>query len=341
MILVTGASGHLGNVLVRQLLEMGERVRALVLPNEDLSSLYGLPIELILGNICDPVNLKTAFTGVDTVFHLASLISILPGRNEKLHYVNVDGTKNMLQCAKEMGVRKFIYTSSIHAIERVPHGVIIDESLRFDPLNPLSEYDRSKALASLQVLNAAALGLNALVVCPTGIIGPLDYNDSEMGRLIKDWLTHKVNWLIHGEFDFVDVRDVAQGLIFASERGGAGQTYILSGHHVSLSQLREMVFKTSGIKSLDIYVPFKLAMWIGKLAPAFCRLFHRKPRFTTYSLETVRSNSVIQNTKAASMLGYHPRPFKDTIEDTVFWWLEELQNSSKVNRKYQPHLPPA
>jgi dihydroflavonol-4-reductase len=137
MNLVTGATGHIGNVVVRQLLEKGEKVRALILRGEDLTPLRGLNVETVVGDVLDPESLKTALDGIQRVFHLAGIISILPGRNELVRRVNVDGTLNIVHAAIQAGVRRLVYTSSIHAITRAPHGLKIDESLPYYPYNPV------------------------------------------------------------------------------------------------------------------------------------------------------------------------------------------------------------
>ena len=154
MILVTGATGHIGNVLIRELLASGESVRAMVLPKDDLTPIKDLDIEVAIGDVLNKESLCRAMRGVDTIFHLAGMISILPGDAAQLQKVNVDGTRNMLEMAKEMHVRRFVYTSSIHALSRIPHGTTVDESISFDPTGCMGDYDKSKALASLEVIRS-------------------------------------------------------------------------------------------------------------------------------------------------------------------------------------------
>jgi len=172
MWLVTGATGHVGNVLVRKLLERGEKVRALILPGESRAPISGLRVEAVEGDVLHFDSLFKSMRGVKGVFYLAGVISIMPGPNPFVRKVNVDGTKNILRAAIE-NRSKLIYTSSIHAIQRVEDGVI-DENIPYDMNNPYGAYDRSKAEATLEVLHAAQSGLEAVVTCPTGVIGPYD-----------------------------------------------------------------------------------------------------------------------------------------------------------------------
>lgn len=322
MILVTGAAGHLGNVLVRELVERGETVRALLLPGEDRTPLGDLPIEQIEADILDYPALSNAFRGINTVYHLAGIISILPGQNPVLRMVNVLGTRNVIHASLEHGVRRMVYTSSIHALRRLSHGVVIDEKVPFDPEAAISSYDQSKAQASLEVLKAVPLGLNAVIACPTGIIGPYDFRLSEMGKIILDCLEQKPQLYVDGAYDFVDVRDVAQGLILANQQGKRGETYILSGEQLTVRRLLDSIKQITGKGFVRIRLPFRLAQLVAKVTPLYYRLTRTKPRFTPYSLETLAGNSVISFEKARRELGYSPRPLSVTIADTIRWFIQ-------------------
>ena len=325
MNLVTGAAGHLGNVLVRELLAAGKKVRALVMPGEDKIPLTGLDIDLVEGNVLDQTSLQKAFEGVENVYHLAGLISIMPGEHPLMNLVNVNGTRNVVFTARQVGVRRLIYTSSIHAIRRVPHGVRIDESIPFDPQEAISPYDHSKAQASLEVLRAAQEGLDAVIVCPTGVIGPYDFRLSEMGQLILDCVRRKPQFYVEGGYDFVDVRDIARGQILASEKGKSGETYILSGELITVRGLLDTVRSITGKRFPKFKVPISLAVFAARFTPLYYRLVHSRPRFTPYSLETIRSNADISHAKATQDLGYSPRPLNESLRDTIQWLLENSQ----------------
>jgi len=329
MNLVTGATGHIGNVLVRDLLARGEEVRALLLPGEDLAPLEGLKIEVVVGDILNIESLHKAFEGVEVAYHLAGIISIMPGRNELLQRVNVQGTRNVLEAARLASVKRLVYTSSIHAIQRVPHGVTIDETIPFDPANPVGEYDRTKAEATLAVLDAAQQGLNVVIVCPTGVIGPHDYRLSEMGRLIEECAQNKPQLYVDGSYDFVDVRDVSTGLQIAAQKGRAGECYILSGERITVKQVLDLVEDATGRHLPRFRIPMRLARFIANFTPAYYRLTRTTPRFTPYSLNTITSNADISNAKARNELGYQPRSLRESISDTVKWFLERRQFSKK------------
>jgi dihydroflavonol-4-reductase len=263
---------------------------------------------------------------VERVFHLAGIISILPGANELVQRVNVDGTRNVVQAAIQARARRLVYTSSIHAIGRVPHGVVMDESLPFDPHNPYGAYDRSKAEASLVVQRAVQEGLDAVIVCPTGVIGPYDFRRSELGEIILGCVEQRPQFYVEGAYDFVDVRDVAHGMILAGEKGRTGESYILSGQRMSVRYLIETVREVAGRDFFTLKVPMGLARFAARFTPLYYRLTRAKPRFTPYSLEVVASNSHISHAKAARELGYKPRPLYQTIADTARWFLENRRS---------------
>lgn len=333
MILVTGAGGHLGNVLVRELAARSQYVRAVLLPGEDPTPLQGIPgIELVEADILDYTSLYAAFQGVDVVYHLASVISILPGKDSLLQAVNVLGTRNIIHAARAHRIRRLIYTSSIHALRRVPCGTTIDENIPFDPLQSLGAYDHSKAQASVEVLQAAKEGLDAVIVCPTGIIGPYDYRGSEMGHIILDCLKCRPQLYVDGAYDFVDVRDVAEGLILACEKGVPAESFILSGEQMTVRWLFDTISSITGKRFPSMKIPFTMAKVAAPLAVYYYRITRTKPRFTPYALEQLASNCVVSHEKATRELGYRPRSLRDSLVDTIQWF-RGTQNpcSSPVN----------
>ncbi|OGN92515.1 MAG: epimerase [Chloroflexi bacterium RBG_13_48_10] len=332
MNLVTGATGHIGNVLVRLLKERGESVRAMIMPGEDPTPLIGQDVEIIEADVLDYQSLLKAFNNIDVVYHLAGIISILPGKDHMLQAVNVIGTRNVIQAARTCGVRRLVYTSSIHALKRVPDGVLIDESVPFDIEHALSSYDSSKASASLDVLNAVQMGMDAVIVCPTGVIGPYDFRRSELGQLILDCVEQKPMFYVDGAYDFVDVRDVAQGLILAGDKGRCGESYILSGERIAVLDIIKIVQEILGRRLFKLKIPFSMARFTAKLTPLYYRLSHVKPRFTTYSLATITSNSFISHSKAHLELGYLPRPLRESLSDTVKWFIKNKHFSKNPSR---------
>jgi dihydroflavonol-4-reductase len=321
---VTGATGHIGNVLTRQLTARGHVVHVLVLPDDDLRPLTGLDVEIIYGDVTDLVSLESAFTGADIVFHLAGIVTIMPGMEKVLERVNVGGVRNVAAACRAAGVRRLVYTSSVHAIAEPPQGTAIDESQPFDPNRVLGDYARSKARATLLLLDEVAKGgLDAVICCPTGVIGPGDYGISNIGQLILDFASGQLKSYVSGAYDFVDVRDVARGIILAAEKGQRGRHYIFSGAQVQVLELMKELEKDIGYPAPTYRIPPAIARAAGVLASVYYRLLRRRPVFTAYSIDVLRSNSQVSSTRARQELGFTSRPWQESIRDQVEWFRTE------------------
>lgn len=322
MIAVTGATGHIGNVLVRELLARGEKTRAVIPPFEDTTPLEGLEVEKVEGDVRDINSLIQAFRGADGVYHLAAMVSILSGRTQLLHQVNVVGTQNVVEACLKSHVRRLIYTSSIHAVAEPPHGTVIDETLPYAPDKVLGDYAKSKAQATLEALEGVKKGLDTVIVCPTGVIGPYDFKLSEMGQLFIDFVKGNLKAYVDGAYDFADVRDVATGHILTFEKGRTGECYILSGEQITVRNLLLMLEEITGVKAPSFKIPAWLARTVGKLAPIYYRLAKTKPLFTAYSIYVLASNSLISSAKARRELGYSSRSTKESVADAIQWFKE-------------------
>ena len=329
MIVVTGATGHIGNVLVRELLSRKENVKVVVPPGEDIIPLEGLDLELIKADVRDIDTIIPALQGADVVYHLAGIISILPGKRDLLQSVNVRGTHNVVEACLKTGIHRLVYVNSIHAIKEPPHGTIITESQPYDPTSVLGDYAKSKAQATLEVAQGVEKGLNAVIVCPTGVIGPYDYKVSEMGHLILEYLLKKIKACVDGAYDFVDVRDVARGMILANEKGRIGEGYILSGEQITIRDLYSLLENITNIKAPKFQVSCGLARAIGIIATPYYLLSKTKPLFTKYSIDVLASNSLVSSEKAKRELGYSSRPILESLADAVVWFRECMLGDSK------------
>ena len=324
VIVVTGATGHIGNVLIRELITSGQIVRALVMPADNCRPLAGLNVEIVDGDVTDLKSLESAFEGADLVFHLAGIVTIMPGMKSILEKVNVGGVRNVIKACRATRVRRLVYTSSIHAVAEPPHGTVIDESQPFDPDRVLGDYARSKARATLILLDEVNKGeLDAVICCPTGIIGPWDYGISNIGQLILDFASGHLKSYVRGAYDFVDVRDVARGLILAVEKGQVGRHYIFSGAQVRVLELMEELARNIGYPAPTYEIPAVIARAAGVLASVYYRLIQRRPVFTAYSIDVLRSNSQVSSARAREELGFTTRPWQESIRDHVNWFRSE------------------
>lgn len=319
MDLVTGSTGFVGNVLVRRLIESGRKVRAFLRNTSDTTALEGLPVERTIGNILDTRSLIESFRGVDTVYHLAAKITIMPGEEQMIRKINLEGTRNVIKACLDANVKKLIYTSTIHALKEPPVGITINENMPYDPENDRGEYDRSKAQASIEVMDAIDNGLHSVVLCPTGVIGPYDWRLSPITQTFIDYYNGKMKMTVNGAYDFVDVRDVADGHILAAHKAKPGSNYILSGQRITMDDMFKILEKITGISGPKINIPVWLAKAYSTFTPIYYRLSGKTPRFTSYSISTLQSNSDISHKKATKVLGYEPRSISQSIEDAIKW----------------------
>lgn len=327
LFIVTGASGHLGNTIIKKLLERGERVRALVLPNEQSPALEGLELEIFEGDICRADSLEPLFTVSEPseiiVIHTAGIVSIASKFQQKVYDVNVKGTANVVQMCLKHTVRRLVYVSSVHAIPEKSGGEVITEVKDFSADSVVGLYAQTKAQATQLVLDSVKEGLDAVVVHPSGIIGPQDYGRGHTTQLILDYLEGRLVAGVEGGYDFVDVRDVADGIIAAVDKGRCGECYILSGQYLTVRELLTHLYMITGKRKIKSILPLWFARMTAPLSEIYYRLLRQPPLYTPYSLYTLCSNSRFSYEKAARELGYTPRNISETLKDTICWLMKE------------------
>ncbi|MDP2892028.1 MAG: NAD-dependent epimerase/dehydratase family protein [Bacillota bacterium] len=320
MILVTGAAGHVGNVLARRLSEKGEKLRLLLSPTSNEKALSGIDGEIIRMNTLERQKVREAVRGCRLVYHCAGVIDIAGTNSKRMKDSNVLGTKSVVDACLQEGVERLVYVSTIHVLEEAPRGSATTEVLCKDDREVVGLYGKTKLEATNYVLDAVKKGLNAVITYPTGIIGPYDFKGSELGTQIRRYARkNHLQLYLNGGYDFVDVRDVADGLILACEKGKTGQGYILSGQKLTLKEILDTVEQCTGFKNPKFCVPVWLAYFGGCFTPVFSLITGRKAVFTIYSIKTVRSNSQISCRKAREELGYSPRPVTESIRDALVW----------------------
>jgi len=319
IVTVTGATGHVGINLMHALLEGSHTVRAVVHQNQ--SNLANLPVEQVHANVLDTHSLQTAFAGVDMVFHLAGRISIIRKDHKLVEAINIQGVKNIIQACRDCDVRRLVHVSSIHAFNQIPLENELDESR---PLVPFDHkhmpYDRSKAEGERAVLQAVENGFDAVILNPTGIIGPYDYQPSHFGASLLAIARGDIPVNVNGGFDWVDVRDVVQGILAAAENGKPGAKYLLSGHWADMQTIAKIANQFTGRKKSPLLLPLWVAKIGAPLAMGYYGITRQRPLFTGIAMKALESNRKISHAKASRELNYQPRPFQETIYDTLEWF---------------------
>ena len=324
--IITGANGFLGNNIVRLLeKDNNNEIRALIIPNDKTDALKGLKCKKFYGDVTKIETLKDIFN-IDEkvkekaniyVIHCASIVYLDSKYNERVYQVNVEGTKNIIQKTKEINA-KLIYVSSVHAIEEKLNHEVMDENASFDPNKIVGLYAKTKAETTRYVFNEVKNNnLNACVVFPSGLLGVNDFTNTNMTVLIKKILNEKIPLLTEGGYDFVDVRDVARGVINACTKGKKGEGYILSGEYVTIKKIADLVCEYGKAKSIKKVISIKMVKNIACLFELYYRLRKTTPLFTRYSLYTLNANSNFTNAKAKKDLDYQTRNIKCTIKDLV------------------------
>lgn len=317
--LVTGGGGRLGNVLVRRLLEKGQKVRVLE-PGDLPESLEGLDVDFTSGSVLVESDVARAVDGVDVVYHLAAKIDLRPKKDPLMHPINVEGTRNVVEACLSRGLR-LVHTSSHHAVEREP----LDEPLTEDRPLALDEkcaYHRSKAIGETIVLAGCERGLDAVIVNPGSMIGPYDFEPSLIGAALIDMYFGRVPVLLDLLSDYVDVRDVADGMIAAAQRGRRGERYFLTGDVVPILEMVSVYGELTGAR-----VPTRaLPLWFGwvllPFALAGAAISKKDPFITADMLRASVSNAVVSRDKATRELGYSVRPLQESLSDAVQWYRE-------------------
>lgn len=318
--LVTGANGHLGSTIVRLLRKEHAEVRGLLGPGETAEDCDN--VCYISGDVRKTETLEELFArgaGKKTVvIHTAGIVDIADKVSPKIYDVNVNGTKNIINLCRKYKVDRLVYVSSVHAIPEADKLSVIAETKQFSPDAVVGGYAKTKAEATKEVLKAAEEGLDAVVVMPSGILGPYDRSGNHLVQLIRDYVRGALPACVRGGYDFVDVRDVAKGCLLAAEKGKAGECYILSNRHYEIRELLKMAGTFVRTKKIPV-----LPAWMAKIAEPFigldARRKKRRPLYTKYSLHVLNSADRFSHEKATSELGYRTRDMKTTIRDTVRW----------------------
>jgi dihydroflavonol-4-reductase len=317
-IAVTGASGHIGNNVCRELLSRGHAVTALV-HNDDLA-LRDLKIAVVKGDVSDVDSLDILMHDADAVCHLAAIISITGNQGGRVNDINVGGTTNVIDSALRNGVKRMFHVSSIHAHKTPGVDGVMNEQSPYADLSDFA-YDQSKAAGEQLVLAAREKGLATTIFNPTGVVGPHDYKPGLSGQLVVRLCKGKIPMLTPLGFDWVDVRDVAWAVAEAIDRSVENNKFMISGAWCSVKDFAEIVAKHSGKKAPKFIAPFWLARVGVPFLNAYSKVLNKDPLYTYESLEVIEQGCKnVSSANAQKILGYQPRAIETTLSDTVNWF---------------------
>lgn len=319
---ITGAGGFVGSVLTKELVALGHEVKGLL--HQDDFPLKDIKYTKVIGDVLDAKLMMDFFSDVDIAIHTAALISLKGDPTGIVTKVNVQGPKHVVAACLAGGVKRLVHFSSIHAMNAHPQDKILDESRELVEEDAF-KYDQSKANGEREVLKGVEKGLDAVIICPTGIFGPYDAAPSPVGQHLLDLYHRRLPALITGAYDFVDIRDIVSGAITSMEKGVKGEKYLLSGHYITIKDFAGTMEKVTEKKAPRLVFP-SWVQWIGlPFITLISKITCRQPIYTNETIKIFSHGENIRNTKARKGLGYEPHSIEESMQAAFKWFGENGQ----------------
>jgi dihydroflavonol-4-reductase len=320
LVLVTGASGFVGSAVARLLAARGDRVRALVRPSSPRTNLDGNAFEIAEGDMRDQPSMRRAMDGVRFFFHVAADYRLWAPDPEEIVRNNREGTHIAMQAARDAGVERIVYTSSVAALKPL-HGMAADETSRHTEESAIGAYKRSKVVAERLVERMVAEeGLPAVIVSPSTPIGPRDVKPTPTGRIIVEAASGRMPAFVDTGLNLVHVDDVAEGHLLALARGKIGERYILGGEDVLLRDMLGVIAPLTGRKAPRVRLPRGPLYPLAFAAEAAARITGKEPFLTADALRMAAHHMFFSSAKAVRELGYKARPYQRGLEDAIAWF---------------------
>jgi dihydroflavonol-4-reductase len=318
---VTGATGFLGSHVARVLAEQGADLRLLVRASSDLRNLDGVPGERVTGDLLAPESFRAALAGCDALFHVAADYRLWIPEPDSMYRANVEGTRALLKMAQAEGVRRVVHTSSVATMGFSDHGEVVNETTPVSLDGMIGHYKRSKFLSEQVAFEAAAAGLDVVVVNPTTPVGERDIKPTPSGRIIVDFLKRKFPAYVDTGLNLVDATECARGHVAAFEKGRSGERYILGGENLSLKQILDELGELTGLPSPSIRLPYFFALATGVVDELVTgRLLGGEPRATIDAVRMGKKKMWVSSGKAERELGWRIVPVKDALGRAVRWF---------------------
>jgi dihydroflavonol-4-reductase len=314
--LVTGATGFIGWHVARKLLARGDTVRALVRPG---SKVRELEIEEVTGDLRDRESLERAVAGCGLVFHVAADYRLWAKDPDELYRSNVEGTRNLLTAARDGGVERVVYTSTVGCIG-IPEDRPGSEDLEVHLEEMTGAYKRSKFQAEEVALEFAGAGFPLVIVNPTAPIGDHDFKPTPTGKIVVDYLKGDMPAFVDTGLNLVDVADTAEGHLLACEHGRSGERYILGCENLTLEQILARLAELSGGKAPRWRIPYGVAYAAGLASTGWANLTGHEPRAPLDAVKMARKKMFVSVDKAKRELGFNPAPVEGALKRAVDWF---------------------
>ncbi len=318
---VTGGTGFLGAALVRQLLAQGEEVVCLARRGCDGRNLEGLDVKVAYGDLLDENSLVKAMDSCQRVYHAAAEYSLWVREPARIYEVNVQGTKNVLNCALRAGVERVVYTSTVGALGNPGDGTPGTEATPVSLSDMAGDYKKSKYLAERAAEEFAANGLSVVIVNPSTPVGPRDIKPTPTGKMILDFLKGKMFAYVDTGLNLIDVEDAARGHILAMERGVPGQKYILGNRDLRLGEIFGILSDITGIPAPRVKLPYWSVLPIAYVSTKLADYVTKKPPLAPLdAVKMAKKLMFFDPSKAVRELGLPQSPIEDALEKAVLWF---------------------
>jgi dihydroflavonol-4-reductase len=321
LVFLTGATGFVGSHVARSLAAQGADLRLLVRPASDLRNIQELQAERVIGDLRDTACLKRAVAGCDVIFHVAADYRLWVRDPEQMYRSNVEGTRAILEAARENKVRRVVYTSSVATMGFQSNGHLADEDSPVSLANMIGPYKRSKFMAEEIAVEAGRSGMDVVVVNPTTPVGERDIKPTPTGRIVVDFLKKKFPAYVDTGLNLVDVAECARGHVAALEKGKSGERYILGGENLTLKQILDKLAVITGLPSPSIKVPHVVALATGVVDQVFTGYIrNREPRATIDAVRMGRKKMFVSSSKAERHLGWKIVPVDGALRRAAEWF---------------------
>ena len=318
-VFVTGGNGFIGANLVRLLLNEGYSVKVLVRPDSAVDNLRGLAVEIVQGDIHVP-NIAQLMRGCRFLFHVAAHYSLWQSDRNLLYYTNVLGTTHILAAARQAGIERTVYTSSVAAIGVGEAGKVVDENHQSPVENLVGHYKQSKYWGEQEARKAIALGQDVVIVNPSTPIGAYDLKPTPTGEIILRFLRRQMPAYVNTGLNFIDVRDVAWGHLLALQKGKTGDRYILGNQNLTLKAFLDLLSETSGIKAPQYTIPLWLPLGLAWIDEYLLTYLGKKPSIPIDGVRMSAQPMYYNAAKAVRELGLPQSPLKVAIANEVDWF---------------------
>ena len=321
-VFLTGSTGFVGSHVAREYVAAGAELRLLTRATSKLAAIEGLAAEVVVGDLRQPEALRTALRGCDALVHVAADYRLWVREPKEMYAANVDGTRELLRIAREEGVTKVVYTSSVATMGFKADGTIVDESTPVELADMIGAYKRSKFMAEQEAIAAARAGQHVMILNPTTPIGPGDAKPTPTGRIVVDFLNRKFPAYVDTGLNLVDVGEVARMHVAALERGTPGERYILGGENLTLKQILDRMSAITGLPSPTLKVPHAVAMTFAFFDETIRgRLLGKEPRATVEAVRMGRKVMFASSAKAERELGFKVLPVYHAMRAAIEWFV--------------------